>query len=69
MLVLSRHKGESIMIGDFIVTVVSIHGGKVRLGVQAPLDTPVFRREIYDKIKRAESAGEHTDSQQGTEGA
>ena len=57
MLVLSRHKGESIMIGDFIVTVVSIHGGKVRLGVQAPLDTPVHRREVYEKIKRQEQIG------------
>ena len=38
----------------FVVTIVEIHSGKVKLGVIAPRDTPVHRREIYEKIHRAE---------------
>ena len=57
MLVLSRHKGERIMIGDnVIVTVVEIRGDKVRFGIEAPKDIPVHREEIYDAIKRKETA-------------
>jgi carbon storage regulator len=53
MLVLSRHRDESIKIGDEItVTVVDIRGDKVRLGIQAPSNVPVHRREIYDKIQK-----------------
>lgn len=53
MLVLSRHRDEQIMIGDDIVlTIVDIRGDKVRLGVDAPSDIPVHRREVYDAIKR-----------------
>jgi len=53
MLVLSRHRDESIMIGDdVIITVVDIRGDKVRLGIDAPGDIPVHRREVYDAIKR-----------------
>lgn len=51
MLVLSRKKGESIVIGDNIVlTVVEVRGDKVRLGVEAPLEVPVHRKEISDAI-------------------
>ncbi len=54
MLVLSRKKDESIVIGDnIVVTVVSMEGYKVRLGFDAPKDVTVHRREVYDKIKEA----------------
>lgn len=50
MLVLSRYKNESIVINDdIVVTIVEIRGNKVRLGVEAPAEVPVHRREIYDK--------------------
>lgn len=53
MLVLSRHRDESIMIGDDVtITVVDIRGDKVRLGIDAPQVVPVHRREVYDAIKR-----------------
>ncbi|MFH0770360.1 MAG: carbon storage regulator CsrA [Candidatus Peregrinibacteria bacterium] len=53
MLVLSRHRDESIMIGDdVIVTIVDIRGDKVRLGIQAPHDIPVHRQEVYEAIRR-----------------
>lgn len=53
MLVLSRHRDESIMIGDdVVVTIVDIRGDKVRLGIQAPHDIPVHRQEVYEAIKR-----------------
>lgn len=53
MLVLSRHRDESIMIGDdVVVTIVDIRGDKVRLGINAPQDIPVHRREVYEAIQR-----------------
>lgn len=53
MLVLSRHRDESIIIGDdIVVTIVDIRGDKVRLGIQAPSDIPVHRQEIFDAIQR-----------------
>ncbi len=53
MLVLSRHRDESIIIGDdVVVTIVDIRGDKVRLGIQAPQDVTVHRQEVYDAIKR-----------------
>jgi carbon storage regulator len=53
MLVLSRHRDESIMIGDdIIVTIVDIRGDKVRLGINAPQDIPVHRQEVYEAIQR-----------------
>ena len=51
MLVLSRHSEESIMIGDDIeVKVVGIRGRNVRLGIKAPRQVSVHRREIYDRV-------------------
>ena len=51
MLVLSRQRDESIIIGDHIViTVVDIRGDKVRLGIVAPKEVPVHRQEVYDAI-------------------
>ncbi len=56
MLVLSRKKNESIVINnDITIVVVEIRGDKVRLGVEAPKEVPVHRREVYDAIKRNES--------------
>ncbi len=56
MLVLSRRKDESIMIGDDVeVTIVDIRGDKVRLGITAPKAIPVHRREVYEAIQREKS--------------
>ena len=53
MLVRSRHRDESIMIGDeSVVTIVDIRGDKVRLGINAPQDIPVHRQEVYEAIQR-----------------
>ena len=57
MLVLSRKKDESIVINnDITIVVVEIRGDKVRLGVEAPKEVPVHRREVYEAIARGESA-------------
>ena len=57
MLVLSRQKDESIMIGDNIqITVVDVRGEKVRLGITAPPHVPVHRMEVYEAIKREQQA-------------
>ena len=57
MLVLSRQKDETIMIGDDVeITVVDIRGDKVRLGISAPPHIPVHRKEVYDAIKRENRA-------------
>ncbi|MFO0884915.1 MAG: carbon storage regulator CsrA [Pirellulales bacterium] len=53
MLVLSRHRDESIMIGDdIVVTIVDIRGDKVRLGINAPNEVPVHRQEVFEAIQR-----------------
>ncbi len=53
MLVLSRKKDESIVIGNNIrVVIVDIRGDKVRLGIEAPRDVPVHRSEVHDSIIR-----------------
>lgn len=53
MLVLSRTKDESIMIGDEIeITIVDVRGDKVRLGITAPKSISVHRREVFDAIQR-----------------
>jgi len=53
MLVLSRQKDESIMIGDNVeITIVDVRGDKVRLGITAPKEVPVHRREVYEAIQR-----------------
>lgn len=51
MLVLSRKKSESIVINDdVVITIVEVRGDKVRLGIQAPRDIPVHRKEVLDAI-------------------
>ncbi len=61
MLVLSRKKDESIIINDHIrVTVVEIRGDKVRLGIDAPKDVTVHRREVYEAIQNQLKAHEES---------
>ena len=58
MLVLSRHRDESIIIGDdIVVTVVDIRGDKVRIGIKAPDDVTIHRREVYERILRENQGG------------
>lgn len=53
MLVLSRQRDESIIIGDnIVITVVDVRGDKVRLGIDAPVEISVHRREVYEAIQR-----------------
>jgi len=53
MLVLSRQKDESIMIGDDVkITIVDVRGDKVRLGIEAPRTISVHREEVYEAIQR-----------------
>lgn len=57
MLVLSRQRDETIMIGDDVeITVVDIRSDKVRLGITAPVRIPVHRKEVYMAIKRENAA-------------
>ena len=70
MLVLSRQRDESIIIGDnIVVTIVDIRGDKVRLGIQAPKEIPVHRQEVYEAIHREKppeapgSVADSTDSE------
>ena len=59
MLVLSRKKDESIVINnDITIVVVEIRGDKVRLGVEAPKEVPVHRREVFEAIARGEPVAE-----------
>lgn len=58
MLVLSRHRDESILIGDdVVITIVDIRGDKVRLAFEAPRDITIHRKEVYDAIKREREGG------------
>ena len=57
MLILTRKSGESLMIGDEVtVTVLGVKGNQVRVGINAPKSVAVHREEIYDRIKREQSA-------------
>jgi carbon storage regulator len=68
MLVLSRQRDESIMIGDNIeITIVDIRGDKVRLGINAPNTVPVHRKEVYQAIQRERSAPPKTAAGEKTE--
>ncbi len=59
MLVLSRQKDESLMIGDDIeIVIVDVKGGKVRLGINAPRSVSVHRKEIYEAIQREKASKE-----------
>ncbi len=69
MLVLTRKSNQSIMIGDGIeVSVLSIMGEKVRIGIQAPRDIPVFRKEVYleihqERLGAEEDVGDKADAE------
>jgi len=66
MLVLTRKSNQSIMIGDDIeVSVLSVMGEKVRIGIQAPQTIPVFRKEIYLEIHREAAAGAPAEARSG----
>jgi carbon storage regulator len=68
MLVLSRQRDEVLMIGDDIeVTVVDIRGDKVRLGINAPKETAVHRREVYDAIRRKKAVPTPAETREATE--
>lgn len=55
MLVLSRQRNEKIMVGDDIeIVVIDVRGDKVRLGVKAPSNVPVHRKEIYEQIRQTD---------------
>ena len=54
MLILSRKSGESIVIdGRIIVKVVRVEGEVVKVGIEAPVDLPVHRQEVYEEIQRS----------------
>lgn len=66
MLVLSRQRDESIMIGDdIVITIVDIRGDKVRLGIEAPKEIPVHRQEVYEAIERENQRSSDKGSEQG----
>jgi len=65
MLVLSRQRDESIMIGDDVeIIIVDVRGDKVRLGITAPKEIPVHRREIYDAIQREKNENKDKESKE-----
>jgi carbon storage regulator len=69
MLVLTRKSNQSIMIGDEIeISVLSVMGDKVRIGIQAPRSVPVYRREVYVAIQREREDELATEALAGDEG-
>jgi carbon storage regulator len=69
MLVLTRKSNQSIMIGDDIeISVLAIMGEKVRIGIQAPRDVPVFRKEVYLEIQQ-ERLGENKGAREEVDAA
>jgi len=57
MLVLTRRVNETLVVGDDVtVTILSVSGNQVRIGIQAPRHVSIHREEIYEKIKRQQSA-------------
>jgi carbon storage regulator len=70
MLVLTRKSNQSIMIGDEIeVSVLAIMGEKVRIGIQAPRDVPVFRKEVYLEIQQENLAAGEGDAKEEVDAA
>ena len=68
MLVLSRQRDESLMIGDDVeIIIVDVRGDKVRLGITAPKSIAVHRREIYDAIQREKSDKKDSEQKPGGE--
>ena len=55
MLIFTRRVGEAFLIGDDVtVTIMGVKGNQIRVGIEAPKDTPVHRREVYERIQRGE---------------
>ena len=70
MLVLTRKSNQSIMIGDDVeVSVLAIVGEKVRIGIQAPRDVPVFRKEVYLEIQNEQAAAPDPDAADAVDAA
>jgi len=62
MIVFSRKRDESVVIGDdVIITVMDIRDDKVRLGIECPVYVPIHRREVYEALKREDWSGVPTD--------
>ena len=60
MLILTRRVGETVMIGDNVsVSIVGLKGGQIRIGISAPKDVTVHRKEIYERIRRAAASSTH----------
>jgi carbon storage regulator len=63
MLVLTRKTNQSIMIGDEVeVSILAVSGDKVRVGISAPRDVPVFRKEVYLSIREEQEAESDPDA-------
>lgn len=63
MLILTRRVSETVMIGhDITVTILGVKGNQVRVGVDAPKEVPVHRKEVYDRIQREEAAAHGDES-------
>ncbi len=56
MLILTRRRGERIIIGDIVITMLGINGNQARLGFEAPDETEIHREEVYLKIKEEQNA-------------
>jgi carbon storage regulator len=68
MLVLSRQRDESIMIGDnVVITIVDVRGDKVKLGIEAPIEIPVHRHEVYEAIRRENERAAQIDTNKARE--
>lgn len=60
MLILTRKRGSTIIIGDDIrITIVDVSGDQIKLGIDAPRDIPVHREEVYDRIQAGEKKGDN----------
>jgi carbon storage regulator len=69
MLILTRNIDEKIMIGDDIeIIILATRGKQVRVGINAPLEIPVHREEIYKRIQAAKVKDENNDEEQEDEG-
>ena len=67
MLVLSRRSGESIIIdGRIEVKIITLKGGTVKVGIEAPREVPVHRKEIYEAIRKANEAAAQSGSGEST---